>query len=136
VEFLKTVIMKAKESLTSEQYLRVDAVAEDGSQVEDLLGSQISPRGVCAVCSDVHIAQLYSKDHTDDQPRFQTLLLTLELGFPDGEMVQLETAAKVQSIRRVSQQEFEVFMGFSSMVQDGYRHISRYIGDSKDDSTE
>ncbi len=128
--------MNAKANLQTEQYLRVDAIAEDGSQVADLLGSQISPRGVCALCSDVHIAQLHSKEHTDGQPRFQTLLLTLELGFSGGEMVQLETAAKVQSIRRVSQDEFEVFMGFSGMVQDGYRHISRYIGDSKEVLTE
>ncbi len=128
--------MKAKENLVTQQYLRVDAMTEDGSQVFDLLGSQISPRGVCAVCSDVHIAQLHSKDHTEGQPRFQSLLLTLELGFSGGERVQLETAAKIQSIRRVSQQEFEVFMGFSGMVQDGYRHISRYIVDSGETSTE
>ncbi len=128
--------MNAKENLVAVQYLRVDAITEDGSQVLDLLGSQISPRGVCALCSDIHIAQLHSKDHTEGQPRFQTLLLTLELGFSGGEMVQLETAAKVQSIRRVSQEEFEVFMGFSGMVQDGYRHISRYIVDSGETSTQ
>ncbi len=128
--------MKAKENLVAVQYLRVDAITEDGSQVLDLLGSQISPRGVCALCSDIHIDQLHSKDHTEGQPRFQTLLLTLELGFSGGEMVQLETAAKVQSIRRVSQEEFEVFMGFSGMVQDGYRHISRYIVDSGEASTQ
>ncbi len=127
--------MKSNESLEVEQYLKVDALAEDGIKVVNLSGSQISPRGVCAICSEEDIAQLHSKEHTDGQPRFQTLLLTLELGFASGEMVQLETNAKVQSIRRVSQQEFEVYMGFSGMIQDGYRHIARYIVDSGDVST-
>ncbi len=127
--------MNAKESLAVSQYLKLDVIAEDGANVVDLLGSQISPRGVCAICTDVHIAQIHSKNHTEAQPRFQTLLLTIELGFASGEVIQLETSAKVQSIRRVSQQEFEVYMGFCDMIQDGYRHIARYIVDSGINST-
>jgi len=128
--------MNAKENLAVEQYLKVDAIAEDGAKVADLLGSQISPRGVCAICSQAHIAQLHSKSHTEARPRFQTLLLTIELGFASGEVLQLETSAKVQSIRRVSQEEFEVYMGFCGMIPDGYRHIARYIVDSGISSTE
>ncbi len=128
--------MKPNESVEVEQYLKVDALAEDGIKVVNLSGSQISPRGVCAICSEEDIAQLHSKEHTEGQPRFQTLLVTLELGFTSGEMVQLETDARVQSIRRVSQQEFEVYMGFTGMIQDGYRHIARYIVDSGIVSTE
>ena len=128
--------MNTKQKLVAERYLKVAAIAEDGTGVVDLSGSQISPRGVCAVCSQADITQLHSHSHSEVLPSFQTLLLTIELGFTSGEVLKLETSAKVQRVRRVSQEEFEVYLEFSGMIQDGYRHIARYIVDSAMSSTE
>ncbi len=124
--------MKANEDVDADQYLKIDAMTEEGVTVDNLQGSQISPRGVCATCSPDHIAQLHSKGHEEGVPKYRSLLLTLELGFSTGEVIQLETSAQIQSIRRISQDEFEVYLGFNNMIQDGYRHIARYIVDIGD----
>lgn len=123
-----------KKTLTS-SYLKVDAMALEGGKSFSLVGSQITPRGVCVSCKENEITALHGSDSFESQPKFPVLLLAVELGFSDGEVVQLESQAQIQSIRRVSQQEFEVYMSFNNMVQDGYRHISRYVVDSNN-STE
>ena len=118
------------------RYLKVDATSESGGESIVLTDCQISPRGVNVNCSAEKIALLHGTECGDDQPKFQSIWLNLELGFKGGETIQLETAAQVQSIRRISQQDFEVHMSFSNMITDGYRHIARYIGDSGNSSTE
>jgi hypothetical protein len=128
--------MKATKSLDIKQSLLVDAVSEDGVHVVSLHGRQISPRGVSANCSTESISLLSGGDCAEEQSKFQTLLLNIELGFSNGEVVQLETSAQVHSIRRVSQQEFEINMYFVNMMQDGYRHIARYIVDLDSRCTE
>lgn len=128
--------MKAVNSIHSGNYLKVDALTTDGRNTVSTTGSQITPRGVIACCTEEQITHLHSADNTDAQPKFQTLLLSLELGFNSGEVIQLETEARVQSIRRVSQSDFEVYMAFSNMIQDGYRHIARYIVDVETQETE
>ena len=122
-------VMKAIKNLIIEQGLHVDAVSEGGVNVVKLKGRQISPRGISANCSTDYIGLLNSDDCVEGQSKFQTLLLNIELGFSGGEVVKLETSAQVQSIRRISQQEFEINMYFVNMMQDGYRHIARYIVD-------
>ncbi|MEH6346791.1 MAG: hypothetical protein V7785_16980 [Bermanella sp.] len=121
--------MKASKSTVVEQSLHVDAVSEDGISVVKLKGRQISPRGISANCFTDNIALLHNSETGEGRAKFQTLLLSIELGFSNGEVVQLETSAQIQSIRRVSQQEFEINMYFINMMQDGYRHIARYIVD-------
>lgn len=128
--------MKALSSVHSGNYLKVEALTTDGQSTVVMSGSQITPRGVCACCTEKQIAELHTTDESDAQPKFQTLLLNLELGFQDGEVIQLESEAQVQSIRRVSQSDFEVYMAFNNMMQDGYRHIARYIVDLDVQETE
>jgi len=124
-------VMKAVNNALEGNYLKVDAFTTDGQTSVSMSGNQITPRGVCGLCSEDVIAALHASGDVESQPKFQTLLLNLELGFNDGEIVQLETEAQIQSIRRVSQSEFEVYMAFNNMMQDGYRHIARYIVDSE-----
>lgn len=119
--------MKAISQDLSSPYLTVDAMALDGSRAYSLAGSQITPRGVCICCNEEEITSLHGSSNFEAQPKFPILLISLGLYFTSGEVVQLETQAQIQSIRRVSQEEFEVHMGFNDMVQDGYRHIARYI---------
>jgi len=128
--------MKASKSIVVGQSLHVDAVSEDGIGVVKLKGRQITPRGISANCFTDNIALLHSSETGEGQAKFQTLLLNIELGFSNGEVVQLETSAQIQSIRRVSQQEFEINMYFINMMQDGYRHIARYIVDFDSRCTE
>lgn len=128
--------MKAQPSFASGSYLKVTAVTQEGNASVSMEGSQITPRGVCAYCTEEEVALLHSRPDGDSVPKFQTLLLDLELGFHSGEVVQLESEAQVQSVRRVSQKQFEVYMGFNQMIADGYRHIARYIADTVDTSTE
>ncbi len=133
---MQSEVMKATKSVEIKQRLLVDAMSEDGVSVVNLLGRKISPRGISANCSTESISLLSGGDCIDGQAKFQTLLLSIELGFSNGEVVELETSAQVQSIRRVSQQEFEVNMYFVNMMQDGYRHIARYIVDLGSNCTE
>ncbi|WP_283786703.1 hypothetical protein QNI23_009460 [Bermanella sp. WJH001] len=119
--------MKAISPNLSQPYLTVDAMALDGSDTYSLSGSQITPRGVCVSCTEEEITSLHGSSSFETQPKFPVLMISLGLYFVSGEVVELETQAQIQSIRRVSQQEFEVHMGFNDMVQDGYRHIARYI---------
>lgn len=119
--------MKAVKQETSNPYLKVDAMALEGSVTFSLVGSHITPRGVCVSCNEEEITSLHGSSSFESQPKFPILLISLSLGFSSGEIVQLETQAQIQSIRRISQQEFEVYMSFNSMMQDGYRHIARYI---------
>jgi hypothetical protein len=128
--------MKAVNSVRSGNYLKVDAITTDGRNTVSSVGSQITPRGVIACCTEEQISHLHTSENDVSQPKFQTLLLNLELGFKSGEVIQLETEAQVQSIRRVSQTEFEVYMAFNNMIQDGYRHIARYIVDAETQETE
>jgi len=127
--------MKAVSPELSSPYLKVNAMALEGTQSYSLTGSNITPRGVCVSCNEEEITSLHGSSNFENQPRFPVLLVSLELYFKSGEVVQLETQAQIQSIRRVSQQEFEVYMSFNSMMQDGYRHIARYIVD-RDGTTE
>ena len=121
--------MNALKTQSSSSYLRVDAMALEGGENFSLIGSHITPRGVCVSCSEDQITALHGSSSFENQPKFPILLIAVELGFSNGEVVQLETQAQIQSIRRVSQKEFEVYMGFNNMMQDGYRHIARYIVD-------
>ncbi len=128
--------MKAISHQLVGRYLKVGATSEGGGECIVLAGCQISPRGVNVNCSAEKIALLQGTECGDDQPKFQSIWLNLELGFQGGETIQLETAAQIQSIRRISQQDFEVQMSFSNMITDGYRHIARYIVDLGNSSTE
>jgi hypothetical protein len=119
--------MKAVSPNILQPYLTVDAMALDGSDTYSLSGSQITPRGVCVSCTEEEITSLHGSSSFEAQPKFPILMISLGLYFVSGEVIELETQAQIQSIRRVSQQEFEVHMGFNDMVQDGYRHIARYI---------
>ena len=121
--------MSALKTQFSNPYLKVDAMALEGGKHFSLVGSHITPRGVCVSCTEAEITALHGSNNMENQAKFPILLIAVELGFSSGEVVQLETQAQIQSIRRVSQQEFEVYMGFNNMVQDGYRHIARYIVD-------
>ncbi len=127
--------MRAVKPQLSSPYLKVDAMSLEGSHTHSLAGSHITPRGVCVSCNEEEITSLHGSSNFENQPKFPILMISLELQFKSGEVVQLETQAQVQSIRRVSQQEFEVYMSFNDMVQDGYRHIARYIVD-RDGETE
>lgn len=127
--------MKAVNPQYITPYLKVDAMALEGISTFSLVGSHITPRGVCVSCTEEEITSLHGNKNFEAQPKFPMLLISVELGFRSGETVQLETQAQIQSIRRVSQQEFEVYMSFSGMMQDGYRHIARYIVD-RDGTTE
>lgn len=126
---MQSEVMKVNKSVDIKPSLLVDAVSEDGVSVVNLFGRHVSPRGISANCSNESITVLNGGDSIEGQSKFQTLLLNIELGFSSGEVVTLETSAQVQSIRRVSQQEFEINMYFVNMMQDGYRHIARYIVD-------
>lgn len=128
--------MKALDRLTTTNYIQIIAMTPDGVSSFPMEGNQISPRGVCASCSNEQVAALHASDGTEAQPKFQALLINLEMGFSSGELVELETQVQVQSIRRVSQTEFEVYMGFCNMIQDGYRHIARYMADLESQTTE
>lgn len=121
--------MKALDRLITTNHIQIIAMTPDGASSFPMEGNQISPRGVCASCTDEQVAALHASDGTEAQPKFQALLINLELGFSSGELVELETQVQVQSIRRISQTEFEVYMGFCNMIQDGYRHIARYMAD-------
>lgn len=134
-EFL-ILFMKAVDRLSATNYIRVMAMTPDGSGSFSMDGTQISPRGVCTSCSPEQIAAFHGACESEHQPKFQSLIINLELGFASGELVELETAVQVQSIRRISQSEFEVYMSFTDMVQDGYRHIARYMVDSEARTTE
>ncbi|GAA6133567.1 hypothetical protein NBRC116188_03560 [Oceaniserpentilla sp. 4NH20-0058] len=123
---MNTNVVKTKSNAPS---LQVDAMTLEGSESFSLVGSQITPRGVCVSCSDSEITALHGSNNFESQPKFPVLLISLDLEFCSGELIQLETQAQIQSIRRVSQQEFEVYMSFNNMAQDGYRHIARYIVD-------
>ena len=129
--------MKAVKPQFASPYLKVEAMALEGSGTYALAGNHITPRGVCVNCNEEEITSLHGSSNFETQPKFPILLISLDLGFRSGEVVQLETQAQIQSIRRVSQQEFEVYMSFNDMVQDGYRHIARYIVDrDRDGDTE
>jgi len=123
--------MNALTTPPSEAYLKVDAMALEDGESFSLVGSSITPRGVCVSCNEREITALHGGSNLDSQPKFPILLIAVELGFADGEVVQLETQAQIQSIRRVSQKEFEVHMSFNNMMQDGYRHIARYVVDAE-----
>jgi hypothetical protein len=126
--------MKAVKPQMVGPYLKVEAMAVEGSGSYALEGNHITPRGVCVNCNEQEITSLHGSSNFETQPKFPILLISLDLGFRSGEVVQLETQGQIQSIRRVSQQEFEVYMSFNDMVQDGYRHIARYIVDRDGDT--
>lgn len=126
--------MKAVTHTFQKEGIKVDALNIEGHVFLSSPANNITPRGVSITCNQEQVSQLHSVDN-GIQVKYQTILLCLELSFKNGEVVQLETSAQVQSICRKSQREFEVFLAFSDMVQDGYRHISRYIVDSSDTST-
>jgi hypothetical protein len=119
--------MNAISQTISNPYLTIDAMALDGSRTYSLSGSQITPRGVCVCCNEEEITSLHGSSSFESQPKFPILVISLSLYFTSGEIIQLETQAQIQSIRRVSQEDFEVHMCFNDMIQDGYRHIARYI---------
>jgi len=126
--------IKAIKTTVQESSFSVEAVAVAGENTEtiSMLGNVITPRGVMVHCSGEKISALHNIEDDGCQSKYQSLLVELRLNFKTGEIIQLETSAQIQSIRRISQTDFEVSMGFCEMVQDGYRHISRYIEDLTD----
>lgn len=123
--------MKAVTHTFQKQGIKVEALSIEGQPFLSLAANHITPRGVSITCDQEQVAQLHSIDD-GVQVKYQTVLLCLELVFNTGETIQLETSAQVQSICRKSQHEFDVFLAFCDMMQDGYRHISRYIVDSSE----
>ncbi len=128
--------MKATKRVEQESSFTVDAITSSDEAVVTMQGFNISPRGIAVNCTPEQIAVLHGLDAEGCQSKYQELLVVLRLNFRSGEVVELETTSQIQSIRRVSQSEFEVNMAFSAMVQDGYRHISRYMEDLSSIETE
>lgn len=136
VFYIVNMNMKAINTLEQESSFTVDAIISDDDSAVSMAGFSISPRGMSTHCSSEQIALLHNIEDDGCQSRYQQLLVVLNLNFKSCEMIQLETSAQIQSIRRISQTEFEVNMGFTGMVQDGYRHISRYMEDLSSTETE
>ena len=128
--------MKAIKSLEQESSFTVDAITNGNEKAITMGGFSISPRGITTHCTSEQISMLHNIDDDGCQSKYQQLLVVLNLNFKSGEVIQLETSSQIQSIRRISQTEFEVNMAFSGMVQDGYRHISRYMEDLSSTETE
>lgn len=123
---------KANTQLLQEAHFSITAIVDGNGKALSMLGHAITPRGVMIHCSGEQISELHNIESDGPQSKYQTLLIELNLNFKSGELLQLETSAQIQSIRRVSQTEFEVNMGFVDMVHDGYQHIARYVEDSMD----
>lgn len=128
--------IKAVKNISLESNFIVEALntSQDTSLV--MKGVAISPRGISVHCSGEQISMLHDIKGDGSQSKYQTLLLAIELRFKSGECLQMEATAQIQSIRRVSQTEFEVNMAYINMRQDSYAHIARYVEDSSTDSTE
>jgi hypothetical protein len=136
MQFIVNMNMKAIKKIQQESSFIVDAITSNSETVVTMPGFNISPRGITTHCTTEQIALLHNLDEKGCQSKYQELLVVLRLNFKSGEMIEIETSSQIQSIRRVSQTEFEVNMGFSGMVQDGYRHISRYMDDLSSTETE
>lgn len=95
-----------------------------------LRGSKITPRGIVLHCTPDQVCSIHAMGE-DQQIKYESMLLGITLNFGSGEVVALSTEAQVQSIRRISQKEYQIEMCFQSMVQDGYRQISRYMADDQ-----
>ncbi len=90
--------------------------------------THITPRGVVLHCSPDQVQAIHSLgDDQEYQVKYESKHLKIQLRFSDGDAVDICSEAQIHSIRRVSQKEFEVEMCFQNMMQDGYRHISRFI---------
>lgn len=122
--------MKANKNTLQESSFLVEAVVKEGEPPISMSGYVITPRGFVVHCSGEQISALHKIQDNGCQSKYQMLLVELKLSFKSGEIVQLDTSAQIQSIRRISQTDFEVNMGFFELIQDGYRHISRYIKDT------
>ena len=94
-----------------------------------LPGGDITPRGVLIQCSAEQLNLLHQMDEPQ-QAKFESARLKIGLHFSGGDRVMINTDAQIQSIRRISQKQFEISMSFLNMAQDGYRHIARYISDA------
>ncbi len=98
-----------------------------------LCGGQISPRGIVVTCSQEQLRNLHQMGD-DQQAKYDSMRIEVRLNFNSGEQVTLESDARIQSIRRASQLEYEISMSFLNMMQDGYRHIARYLRERQTES--
>jgi len=108
----------------------IDVSIQQGSMPEAIAVhcSQITPRGVILHCSPEQVQAIHSLgDDPEQQVKFESKQLNIQLRFICGDVVDLNSEAQIHSIRRISQKEFEVEMCFQNMMQDGYRQISRFV---------
>lgn len=94
----------------------------------EVTGDKITPRGIVIHCTPDQVCLIHSMGE-DQQIKYESMMLRMELCFCSGEVVPLSSEAQIQSIRRISQKEYQIEMCFQNMVQDGYRQISRYMTD-------
>lgn len=119
-------------SLNTKKGLDVSIIQSQDVQPLQVRGGQITPRGVVLHCTPDQVGDLHSMgEEHDQQLRYESMMLRINLCFKTGEVVSINSEAQIHSIRRVSQKEFEVEMCFQDMMQDGYRQISRYLVDGQ-----
>jgi len=117
-----------------ETYFVASVLTDDDVELSGISGANISPRGVTLCCTPEQIKCFNYGVDKEQQTKYKSVLLTLVMHLASGEDIELETRADVHSICRRSQTVFEVNLIFKDMMQDGYRHIARYIVESEDHS--
>lgn len=112
----------------AEKRIDIQIIQRQSAQPLLVRAEQITPRGVVLHCTPDQVDAIHSiGEDQDQQPRYESMMLRIALSFCSGEMVEISSEAQIQSVRRVSQKNFEIKMCFRNMIQDGYRHISRYL---------
>lgn len=119
----------ALKASASESYFKTDVYTDDGIELNGLDGASLSPRGVTLHCTPEQIDTFNYGVDREQQTKYRSVMLNLNLHF-GSESIQLETKADVHSICRRSQTCYEVNLVFKDMMQDGYKHIARYVVES------
>ena len=108
-----------------EKHIEVELVKAPGEPPLKVYGGHITPRGVVLQCTPEQVSVVH--DLGDQQAKFESMGIRIQLVFGTGEIAHLSSDAQIQNIRRVSQKEYDVEIAFHNMMADGYRHISRYL---------
>ncbi|MCP5334303.1 MAG: hypothetical protein H7A08_01260 [Oceanospirillaceae bacterium] len=106
-----------------------DVLAEftlnDGSRVQ-LPACQISVRGLVLSCSPEELRSLHPISE-GQLNRFEPMNIAVQMSAGATKGYSFEAQGQISSIRRVSQVEYAVSVGFSNILHEGYKDIAKFL---------
>lgn len=111
--------------ITSKKDVFAEFRLNNGSTV-CLPASQISVRGLVLSCSPEELRDLHPMN-SEQQNRFEPMNIGVKMLCTGGKCYDFSAEGQISSIRRVSQTEYAVSVGFSNILHDGYKDIAKFL---------